>query len=193
MKHLQKFLGLVQDFIVTGERYVTGISTVGGVYTYTYDDETREFQAEEDTVVKFYYNDFTKKLVNNMEGEDIECAIEAMADVLAELSGKNFRDFLGGYEQKQSYVRPKKVKVNYGEQLEEQIKRLINTAPKGFNIVIDEYRLCFTPMKGWFTVIVDNKYIAGYNAISLQGYHNVPDEDYVKVTSVLDKAMKLVA
>lgn len=192
MKHLQKFLGLVQDFIVTGERYVTGISTVGGVYTYTYDDETREFQAEEDTVVKFYYNDFSKKLVNNMEGEDIQCAIEAMADVLAELSGKNFRDFLVGYDQKQLVKRVYIPKVNNGKLLEERILRLINTAPKGFNIVIDDYRLCFTPMKGWFSIILDDKYRAGYNALNLQGYHNVPDEDFDKVTAVLDKAMKMV-
>ncbi|MCY1437485.1 hypothetical protein D9M71_536480 [compost metagenome] len=193
MKNLQKFLGLVQDFIVTGERYVTGMSTVGGVFTYTYDPDAREFQATEDTVVKFYYNDFTKQLVNNMEGEDIQCAIESMADVMAELTGKHFRDFLVGYEVNQPYIRPKKVKVNYGQMLEDQIKRLINTAPKGFNIVIDEYRLCFTPMKGWFSIIVDDKYLAGYNALNLQGYHNIPDSDFEKVTAVLDKAMKQVA
>lgn len=193
MKHLQKFLGLVQDFIVTGERYVTGVSTVGGVFTYTYDPDTREFQAEDDNgIVKFYYNDFNKQLTNDMEGEDILCAIESMADVMAELTGKNFRDFLVGFEPKQPVPRVYVPVVNKGALLEEQIKRLINTAPKGFNVVIDDYRLCFTPMKGWFSIIVDDKYIAGYNALNLQGYHNVPDEDFEKVTAILDKAMKMV-
>jgi hypothetical protein len=190
MKHLQVFMGLVQDFIHSGERYVTGISTVGGEYTYTYDPDTREFLAVEDGIVKAQYNDFTNKFTQSFDKEDILCAIESMADVLSELTGEHYDKIIDREALKPApRVKPKKVAV--GTLLEEKIKALVKKAPNGFNIGIGGYQLTYRPEKDYFTMLVDNKMLAQLNILNSAGCYHFPDADYPIVSKVIDEAMTI--
>ena len=190
MKHLQMFLGLVQDFINSGERYVTGISTVGGEYTYTYDPDTREFVAEEDLVVKFQYNDFTHRLVNSMEGKDILCAIEALEDVLAEITNAtSIRQSIIDREALKPKPRVKPTPVTVLEMLENEIRDLMLKAVLGCNVLVDKYVVSYNRFNGIFTLTGCNKKVMSYNGRTGQGYHSFPEWELPKLREAVAVVM----
>lgn len=196
MKDLQRFLGLIGQFITLGERFATGISTVGAEYTFSYDPETRSFEAVSDGVIKVHYNDYSKAFVNQLNQEDILCALEAMEDVLSDLTNGNFV-CVAINKSRQSLpphilANPRKQFVsNTQKQLRSKILEIIKAYPCGVHLISGTNHIHYNGRTRLFTITHGSTLYARYNALTNVCSYYFPDNYYASMEDSLNYVLRL--
>lgn len=196
MKELQRFLSLIDQFITLGERFATGMSTIGVEITYTYNPDTRIFEAEENGVLLVHYDDNTKALLNLMPVDSMLCAIEAMEEILSDLTNGKFEclAILAAHAALPEHVlfNPRRPTVStVQKEILAKSKEIVKAFPCGVHMMFDGVHIHYNGRTRLLTIMRGPSMYARYNALSGMMSYYFPDGYYQKIEAVMNKTLAL--